>query len=134
MRFLVTFLFLNQLSSNFAQGFKIGCRFLPLAQKEVLGTISDNITQRPLFYVRFLVKRLLEIALSTPKVPGDQKLFEWVRYILKPKVTKFQLPTLNSFWVVLKKKQLGDKSPPPKKNNRVNILSYGKDENCRKQC
>ena len=37
------------------------------------------------------------IAMATPKVPGDQKLFERVYYTLILKVTKFQLPTPNSF-------------------------------------
>ena len=37
------------------------------------------------------------IAMVTPKVPGDQKLFERVCYMLKLKVTKFQLPTPNGF-------------------------------------
>ena len=58
-------------------------------KKMVLGTISDNMTQKPLFYTLFSAKRLLEIALSlaTPKVPGDLKLFERVCYMLKLKVT-----------------------------------------------
>ena len=34
------------------------------------------------------------VVMATPKVPGDQKLFERVYYMLKLKVTKFQLPTL----------------------------------------
>ena len=33
------------------------------------------------------------IVMATPKVPGDQKLFERVNYMLKLKVTKFQLRT-----------------------------------------
>ena len=37
------------------------------------------------------------VAMATPKVPGDQKLFERVCYRLKLKVTKFQLPTSDSF-------------------------------------
>ena len=37
------------------------------------------------------------IAMATPKIPGDQKLFERVCYILKLKVRKFQLPGPNSF-------------------------------------
>ena len=102
--FSVTFLFLNQLSSNLAQRFKIGCWFLFLAQKVVLGTISDNMTQQPLFYVTFGQTPLKNsIAMAAPKVSGDQKLFERVCYMLKLKVRKFQLPTLNSFWAVLKK-------------------------------
>ena len=35
--------------------------------------------------------------MATPKVPGDQKLLERVCYMLKLKVTKFQLPTPNGF-------------------------------------
>ena len=37
------------------------------------------------------------IAMATPKVSGDQKLFERVCYMLKVKVTKFQLPKSKSF-------------------------------------
>ena len=37
------------------------------------------------------------IVMATPKMPGDQKLFERVNYMLKLKVTKFQLPTPNRF-------------------------------------
>ena len=35
--------------------------------------------------------------MATPKVQGDPKLFERVCYMLKLKVTKFQLPTPNDF-------------------------------------
>ena len=37
------------------------------------------------------------IVMATRKVPGDQKLFERVSFILKLKVTKFQLRTPNGF-------------------------------------
>ena len=37
------------------------------------------------------------VTMATPRVPGDQKLFERVCYMLKLKVTKFQLPTPNGF-------------------------------------
>ena len=37
------------------------------------------------------------IAMATPKVPGDQKLFERMCYTLILKVKKFQFPTPNSF-------------------------------------
>ena len=49
---------------KFAQGLKIECLFLSLAHKVVLGTISDNMTQKPLFYTLILAKIPLEIALS----------------------------------------------------------------------
>ena len=35
------------------------------------------------------------VVMATPKVPGDQKLFERVCYMLKLKVTKFQLHKKN---------------------------------------
>ena len=52
------------------------------------------------------------IAMATPKVTGDQKLFQRVCYTLILKVTKFQLPTPDSFCSVLKN-QLGANVPPP---------------------
>ena len=66
----------------------------------VLGTISDNMTQKPLFYThfwRFFGQTPLRnsVVMATPKVPGNQELFERVCYMLKLKVTKFQLPTPN---------------------------------------
>ena len=64
----------------------------------VLGTISDNMPQKPLFYVAFGQTPLRNtVAMAALKVPVDQKLFEKVCYMLKLKVTKFQLPTLNGF-------------------------------------
>ena len=51
-----------------------------------LGTISDNMAQKPLFYDhfwRFFGQTPLgnDVAMATPKIPGDQKLFERVFYI-----------------------------------------------------
>ena len=37
------------------------------------------------------------VVMATPKVSGNQKLFERVCYMLKLKVTKFQHPTPNGF-------------------------------------
>ena len=42
------------------------------------------------------------IAMATSKIPVDQQLFERMWYMLKLKVTKFQLSTPNDFWAVLK--------------------------------
>ena len=114
--FSVTFLFLNQLSSNLAQGFKIGRWFLFLAQKVVLGTISDNMTQKPLFYACVLAKRFLEIALSWQHL-RSQVIKNYLKgcYTLQLKVTKFQLPTPNAFWAVLKKQLRGKICPSPSK-------------------
>ena len=80
---------------------------LILAQKVVCGTISDNMTQnnmfRPFLAVFFGQTPLRYcVAMATPKVPGDQKLFERACVMLKIKVTKFQLHTHNGFLAVLK--------------------------------
>ena len=51
---------------------------------------GDDLGQydtQPLFYERFLTKRL--IVMATPKIPDNQKLFERVCYMLKLKVKKF---------------------------------------------
>ena len=44
----------------------------------VSGTISDNMIQKPLFYVIFCGQMPLRysFAMATPEIPGDQKLFE----------------------------------------------------------
>ena len=56
------------------------------------------------------------IAMTTTKVPDDQKLFERVCYtLIMLKVTKFQLPTPNSFCAVLKKPAGQICLPPPSK-------------------
>ena len=67
---------------------------------------TKMIVLRPLF-----AQTPLEIAFVVvkPKVPGDQKLFERVCYMLKLKVVKFQLPTLNCFRAVLRKNSWGGK-------------------------
>ena len=51
-----------------------------------LGTISDNMAQKPLFYDHFWcffgqMPLGNDVAMATPKIPGDQKLFERVCYI-----------------------------------------------------
>ena len=40
------------------------------------------------------------VAMATPKVPVDQKLFERVCFMLKLKVTKFQLPTPKGWTII----------------------------------
>ena len=57
----------------------------------VLGTISDNMTQKLLYYVSFWPNASKNnVAMATPKIPGDQKLFERVCCMIKLKVAKFQ--------------------------------------------
>ena len=59
--------------------------------------------------------------MATPKVPGDQKALAWVCYMLKVKVTKFQLPIPNDFLAVLKNSW--GQICPPLVQNRVNLLA-----------
>ena len=65
--------------------------------KVILGTMLDNMAQKPLFYNRFWsfffgqTPLRNSIAMATPKIPGDQKLLESVCYMLKLKLTRFQL-------------------------------------------
>ena len=64
-----------------------------------MGRISDNMTQKRLFYVAFFCQTPLRnsIGIATAQVPDDQKLFERVCYTSTLKVTKFQLPAPDSF-------------------------------------
>ena len=80
------------------------------------------MTQNPLFYARFFSPNVLRnsVVMATPKVPGDKKLFERVCYMLKLKVTKFQLPTPDGFRAVLKTPAGKFPPPPPPFQNRVN--------------
>ena len=54
---------------------------------------AKTIILRPFW--RFIGQTPLRnsVAIATPKIPDDQKLFERVCYMLKLKVAKFQLPT-----------------------------------------
>ena len=46
------------------------------------GVISDNMTQKPIFYVAFgQTPPRNKVVMATPKVPGDRKLLEKECYI-----------------------------------------------------
>ena len=71
----------------------------------IFGSKSDFGDDFGQYDTKTIILRLLfgqtplrnSIVMATPKVPGDQKLFERVCCMLKLKVTKFQLPTPNGF-------------------------------------
>ena len=67
-----------------------------------LGTISDNMIQnhylRPFWRFSAFNRLLNNVAMPTLKIPGDQNIFEKVCYMLKLKVTKFQLLRPNGFF------------------------------------
>ena len=58
---------------------------------------TKTIILRPFLAVFGQMPLRNSVAMATPKIPGDQKLFERVCYMLKLKVTKFQLPRPNGF-------------------------------------
>ena len=72
------------------------------AQNVVLGTIFDNMTQKPLFYIYFWyyfgqTPLRNSVVMALTKIQGDQKLLETVFYMLKVILTKFQFPRFNGF-------------------------------------
>ena len=71
--------------------------------------------QKPLRY---------SVVMATPKVLGDQELFKRVCYMLRLKVTKFQLPTSNGFRAVLKNQLGGGQIAPPVQNRAEIKLPY----------
>ena len=74
-----------------------------------------HMTQKPLW--RFFGQTPLRnsVAMATPKIPGDQKVFEKVCYMLKLKVTNFQLPRPIKVSELYLKNQLGANLSPPSK-------------------
>ena len=122
--FFVTFLFLCQLSSNLVQGPKSGGWLILQAQKVVLGTTSDNMAQKPLFYAyfwRFFDQTPLRyiIAMATPKIPSDQKLLE--RVCKKQKSRSFCFLYLNDSELYKKTAGGGGQICPTPIQNRVKL-------------
>ena len=120
-----TFLFLNKFSSNLALIFKLRFYFLFLAQKLVLGTILDNLTQN-LVLCRF--KSMFgqtplrnSVTMATAKVTNDHKLLPTLCFMLIWEVSKFQLPTLNGFWAVSQK--------PPRDTSKIGLSHRATGEN-----
>ena len=98
MRFFRNFFISQPIKLKSGTGTQNWMMILILGGKVVLGTISDNMTQKPLFYIVFCQMPLRNsVAMATPKIPGDQKLLERVCYMLKLQVTKFQLHGPNGF-------------------------------------
>ena len=93
MRSFRNFSIFRRIKLKFDTGIHNWMLILIFGSKSGLGDDFGQYDTKTIILCRFLAKRLLEIA----KVPGDQKLFERVCYTLKLKVTKFQLPTRNSF-------------------------------------
>ena len=87
-----------------------------------LETISDNMAQKPLFYVHFwrlFGQTLLghNITMATPKIPGNQKLFEKVCYMSQ----SFSFLDLTVSELYSKNQLGGGANLPPAVQNRVNF-------------
>ena len=72
---------------------------LIVGSRSGLGDDFGQYDTKTIILCRFFGQTSLRnsITMATPKVSGDQKLFERMCYTLMLKVTKFQLPTPNSF-------------------------------------
>ena len=94
MRFFRNFFISQQIKLKLDTDSKLDADSYFLAQKAVLGTISDNMTQNHFFTPLFGQTPLRNnVVIAIPKVPSDQKLFGRMCYTLILKVTKFQLST-----------------------------------------
>ena len=79
---------------KFDTGIQNSMLILIFGSKSGFGDDFGQYDTKTIILRRFLAKHLLEIVLATPKIPGDQKLFERVCYTFILKVT---IPTPNSF-------------------------------------
>ena len=99
MRFFCNFLISQPIKLKFGTGVQNWMLILIFGSKSAFEDAFEQydtktIILRPLFRQTPLRN---SIVMATPKVPGDQKLFERASNMLKLKVTKFQLPTPNGF-------------------------------------
>ena len=102
MRFFCNFLISQPIKLKFGTGIQNWMLILISGSKSGFGDDFGQYDTKTIilhpFLALFLAKRLLEIALSWQHLsPGNQKLLERECYMLKLKVTKFQLPTPNDF-------------------------------------
>ena len=121
--FSITYVFLNELSSHLTR-IQNSMLILIVGPKSGLGGWFWKIWHKNHYLTSLFGQTPLRssIAMATPKVPCDQKLFERVSYTLILKVTKFQLSTPNSFLAVLKNSSGGGGEFPSPIQNRVNFI------------
>ena len=108
MRFSRNFFISQPIKLKFGAGTQNRMPILILGAKSGFGDDFGQYDTKTIILRRFFGQTPLRNGVATPKIPGDQKLFERVCYELKLKITKFQLPRPNGFWALLKK-QLGGK-------------------------
>ena len=122
MRFSVTFLFLNEFKLKFDTGIQNWMLILIFGSKSGFGDdFGEYDAETIILRHRFGQTPLRNsVPMATPKVPGDQKLFERVFFKSIPKVTKFQHLTTSELRY---KEQLGGggKFPTPSK---IGLILY----------
>ena len=99
MRFFYNFFISQPIELKFGTGTQNWMLILIFGSKSGLGDDFGQYGTKTIILCPFFGQTLFRnsVVMAIPKVPGDQKLFERVCYMLKLKVTKFQLPTPNGF-------------------------------------
>ena len=99
MRFFCNCFISQPIKLKFGAGIQNWMLILILGSKSGFGDDFGQYDTKTIILCLFFGQTPLRnsVVMETPEVPGDQKLFERVCYMLKLKVTKFQLPTPNGF-------------------------------------
>ena len=102
MRFFCNFLISQPIKLKFGTGIQNWMLILISGSKSGFGDEFGQYDTKTIILHQFLAffgqaPLRNSVAMATSKVPGNQKLFEKACYMLKLKVTKFQLPTPNGF-------------------------------------
>ena len=98
----VTFYISQRINLKFDTEIQIWILILIFGLKSGFGDDFGQYDTKTIILCHFFDQTPLRnsVAMASPKVPGDQKLFERVCYSLMLTVKKFQLPTPNSFRAV----------------------------------
>ena len=80
MRLFSNFLISQRIKLKFDTGIQNSMLILIFGSRSGFGDDFGQYDTKTIILRRFLSKRLVEIAMTTPKVPGDQELFERVCY------------------------------------------------------
>ena len=99
MRFFSNFFISQPIKLKFGTGIQNWMLILIFGSKSDLGNDFGQYDTKTIILCSLFGQMPLRynVVIVTLKVPGNQNLFERVCYMLKLKVTKFQLPTSNSF-------------------------------------
>ena len=96
MRFFRNVFISQPIKLKFGTGTRNWMLVLILGSKSGFGDDFGQYDTKTIILCHILAKTPLRnsVAMATPKIPGDQKLFEKVCYTLKLKVTKFSFLAL----------------------------------------